>query len=162
MAAIAVGAEAPDFTLDGANLPPKQPFVLSSFRGKRDVALMFFPLAFTGVCSKEAGACETDYVAFADKDVLLAMISVDAKPSQAAFAEKLGIKSLPILADFHPKGEVGSKYGVYMADKGIHARATVVVGKDGKVKWVKVNELGVQRVNGEILGAAQGARKASA
>ncbi len=154
MAAITVGTEAPDFTLDGANL--KEKFTLSACRGKRDVALMFFPLAFTGVCSKEAGACETDYAGFADKDVLLVMISVDAKPSQAAFAEKLGIKSLPILADFHPKGEVGRKYGVYLEDKGIHARATVVVGKDGKVKWVKVNELGVQRINGEVLGAASG------
>ena len=160
MAAIAVGTEAPDFTLDGANLQSK--FTLSAYRGKRDVALMFFPLAFTGVCSKEAGACETDYVDYADKDVLLVMISVDSQPTQMAFAEKMGIKSLPILADFHPKGEVGRKYGVYLEDKGIHARATVVVGKDGRVKWVKVNELGVQRVNGEILGAAQGARKASA
>ncbi len=122
---------------------------------------MFFPLAFTGVCSKEVGACETDYTRFSDQDALVVMISVDAKPSQVAFAEKLGIKSLPILADFHPKGDVGRKYGVYLEDKGIHARATVVVGKDGKVKWSKVNEIGVQRVNDEILGAVSG-RKATA
>ena len=160
MAAIAVGAEAPDFTLDGANV--KEKFTLSSYRGKSDVVLMFFPLAFTGVCSKEAGACETDYKKFADKGAVLAMVSVDAKPSNQAFAEKLSAKTLPILSDFHPKGEVGKKYGVYMEDKGIHARATVVVGKDGKVKWVKVNELGVQRTHDEILGNVQSSMKGNA
>mgnify|MGYP001559946481 FL=1 len=80
-------------------------------------------------------------------------ISVDSKPTNIAYANSMGIKSFPILADFHPKGEVGRKYGLYLEDKGIDARATVVVGKDGRVTWVKVNDLGTQRVNTEILGA---------
>ena len=87
-------------------------------------------------------------------------ISVDSKPTNIAYANSMGIKSFPILADFHPKGEVGRKYGLYLEDKGIDARATVVVGKDGKVKWVKVNDLGVQRVNTEILGACSTGAKA--
>lgn len=63
------------------------------------------------------------------------------------------MKNYAILSDFHPKGEVARKYGLYLDEKGIAARATVVVGKDGKVKWIKVNDLAVQRTNEEILKA---------
>lgn len=87
-------------------------------------------------------------------------ISVDAKPTNIAFANSMGIKNFAILSDFHPKGEVGRKYGVYLEDKGIDARATVVIGKDGKVKWVKVNDLGTQRENAGILGACSTGAKA--
>ena len=91
---------------------------------------------------------------------MIVAISVDSKPTNIAYANSMGVKSYPILADFHPKGEVGRKYGLYLEDKGIDARATVVVGKDGKVKWAKVNDLGVQRVNGEILSACGSGAKA--
>ena len=87
-------------------------------------------------------------------------ISVDSKPTNIAYANSMGIKSYGILADFHPKGEVGRKYGLYMEDKGIDARATVVVGKDGKVKWAKVNDLSTQRENAEILTACSTSAKA--
>ena len=87
-------------------------------------------------------------------------ISIDSKPTNVAYANSLGVKSYPILADFHPKGEVGKKYGVYLEDKGIDARATIVVGKDGKVKWTKVNDLGIQRENSEILSACGAGAKA--
>ena len=91
---------------------------------------------------------------------MLVAISVDSKPCLVAYTEKMGVKSYPILADFHPKGEVGRKYGVYLEDKGIDARATVVVGKDGKVRWAKVNDLGTQRANAEILSACGAGAKA--
>ena len=91
---------------------------------------------------------------------MLVAISVDSKPTHVAYASSLGVQSYPILADFHPKGEVGKKYGVYLEDKGIDARATVVVGRDGKVKWAKVNDLGVQRENAEILSACGAGAKA--
>jgi alkyl hydroperoxide reductase subunit AhpC len=87
-------------------------------------------------------------------------ISVDSKPTNIAYANAMGITSFPILADFHPKGEVGRKYGLYLEDKGIDARATVVVGKDGRVTWIKVNDLGTQRTNTEILGACSAGAKA--
>jgi len=80
-------------------------------------------------------------------------ISVDSVPCHKAFAEKLGGLHYPLLSDFHPKGEVARKYGVYLEDKGIAARATIVVGKDGIVKWVKVNDLDQQRDNDEIVQA---------
>ncbi len=80
-------------------------------------------------------------------------ISVDSVPTLKAFAESLGGIHYPLLADFHPKGEVARKYGVYFDDKGFTARATIVVGKDGIVKWVKVNELDQQRSDDEIVDA---------
>ena len=91
---------------------------------------------------------------------MLVAISVDSKPTNIAYANSISVKSYPILADFHPKGEVGRKYGVYLEDKGIDARATIVVGKDGKVKWAKVNDLGTQRENSEILSACGAGAKA--
>ena len=91
---------------------------------------------------------------------MLVAISVDSKPTNVAYANSMGVKSYPILADFHPKGAVGQKYGVYLEDKGIDARATIVVGKDGKVKWAKVNDLGLQRENTEILSACGAGAKA--
>lgn len=78
-------------------------------------------------------------------------VSVDSVPTNKAFAESLKVTKYAILSDFHPKGDVSKKFGVYLDDKGISARATVVVGKDGKVKWVKVNDLPAQRQNEEIL-----------
>lgn len=85
---------------------------------------------------------------------------MDSKPTLTAYANSMGLKSLNLLADFHPKGDVGRKYGLYLDEKGIDARATVVVGRDGKVTWVKVNDLGVQRENAEILGACSAGAKA--
>ena len=85
---------------------------------------------------------------------------MDSKPTNIAYANSMGVKSYPILADFHPKGEVGRKYGLYLEDKGIDARATVVVGRDGRVTWAKVNDLGTQRANAEILSACGSGAKA--
>ena len=67
-----------------------------------------------------------------------------------AFAEKLGIK-YPLLADFHPKGAVAAQYGLFLEDKGIAARATVVVDKGGKVADVKVQDIPQARNNADIL-----------
>jgi peroxiredoxin len=63
-------------------------------------------------------------------------ISVDSAWSHKAFAEKMGIK-YPLLADFQPRGAIGEKFGVYLADKGITGRAIAIVGTDGKIAWFK-------------------------
>jgi peroxiredoxin len=68
-----------------------------------------------------------------------------------AFAKQMGLK-YPLLADFQPRGEVAGKYGLYLADKGITARATVIVDKKGKVAWVKQEEIPQARDNKVILG----------
>jgi len=63
-------------------------------------------------------------------------ISVDSAWSHKAYAEKMHIE-YPLLADFQPRGAVGTQYGVYLADKGITGRAIFIVGKDGKIAWAK-------------------------
>lgn len=78
---------------------------------------------------------------------------MDSLPCHQAFVEKLGGLSYPLLSDFHPKGRVAAAYGIYLENEGVAARATVVVGKDGRVKWAKVNSMDRQRSDEEILQA---------
>ena len=77
-------------------------------------------------------------------------ISVDSVWAHMAFAKQMGLK-YPLLADFQPRGEVAGKFGLYLADKGITARATVIVDKKGKVAWVKQEEIPQARDNKVIL-----------
>ena len=73
-------------------------------------------------------------------DAQVVGISVDSKPSHIAFAKSLGgIEKYPLLADFHPKGDVSKRYGVWKEDKGICECAIVVVDKQGVVRWKVVN-----------------------
>ena len=142
------GAQAPDFTLKGND---DKEHKLSDYKGK-NVVLAFYPLDFSPVCSKEHACFVNDLGTFNNLDAQVLGISVDSAWTHKAFAEKLGLK-YPLLADFHPKGAVAAKYGLYLDDKGITARATVVVGKDGAVKYVKVQEIPQQRDNAEIIAA---------
>ncbi len=85
-------------------------------------------------------------------DAQVVGISVDSKPSHIAFAKSLGgIEKYPLLADFHPKGEVSRKYGVYKEDKGHCERAVVVVDKQGIVRYIDVHDIGEVPENAQIL-----------
>jgi peroxiredoxin len=77
-------------------------------------------------------------------------LSVDSVWAHKAFAEKLKV-SYPLLADFHPRGEVAAKFGLYLEDKGITNRATVILDKDGVVRYLKVYDIPQQRDNKEIV-----------
>ena len=79
-------------------------------------------------------------------------ISVDSVPSHVAFAKSLGgIERYPLLADFHPKGEVSKKYGVYIDDKGHCERAIVVIDKQGIVRYIDVHNIGEAPENAQVL-----------
>lgn len=135
--AIEVGHEAPDFTLKG---PGGEPVTLSSFRGDKNVVLMFYPLAFSGICTKQltkVGANESRYAA---EDAQLIGVSVDSHHAQTAFAKSLGLDETVLLADFEPKGVVARAYGVYLDDRGFSARATFVIDKQGIVRRAEVNQ----------------------
>lgn len=150
---ISVGAQAPDFELPSSTIDngrPGKPVKLSDFRGKHNVVLAFYPLDFSPVCSGEVSCFRDDFAAFRDLDAQVLGLSVDSVWSHAAFAQKVGVE-FPLLADFHPKGAVAEKYGLYLADKGITARATVIVDKQGTVAFVKVQGLGEPRSDTEIL-----------
>jgi peroxiredoxin len=151
--AIQVGIEAPDFELPSSELENDRPgkkIRLSDFRGKRNVVLAFYPLDFSPVCSGEHQCLVQDLPDLDRADAQILGISVDSAWAHAAFKRHLGLK-YPLLADFQPRGEVARKYGLFLADKGITARATVLVDKQGKVAWVKEQGIAEPRDDKEIL-----------
>lgn len=85
-------------------------------------------------------------------DAQVVGISVDSIPSHVAFAKSIGgIERYPLLADFHPKGEVSKKYGVWKEDKGICERAIVIVDKKGIVRYVDVHDISEAPDNAQLL-----------
>lgn len=126
---ITVGDQAPDFTLTNQF---GEEITLSSFRGKKPVVLVFYPLSFSGICTGEL--CELrDNLAMLEADgVELLAISVDSKFVQAKFAEQEGYK-FNVLADFWPHGAVAESYSVFLGERGIATRATFVIDKNGVV-----------------------------
>ena len=131
--AISVGAAAPDFTLKDQS---QKDVKLSEFQGKKNVVLIFYPLDWSPVCTNEHTCLVNDMRRFDELDAQVLGISVDSAWSHKAFAEKMGIK-YPLLADFQPRGAVGEKYGVFLAEKGITGRSIIIVDRSGKIAWLK-------------------------
>jgi peroxiredoxin len=152
--AIQVGAEAPDFELPSSDEEggrPGKKIKLSALRGK-PVVLAFYPLAFSPVCTGEMSCMREDLAKFNGLGAHVLGVSVDSAWTLAAFKKSLSLE-FPLLADFHPKGAMATQYGLYLADKGITARATVIVDKDGKVAFVKEQAIPEARSDEEILAA---------
>ena len=145
---IEVGQAAPDFTLKDQT---QKEVSLKDFRGQ-NVVLAFYPLDFSPVCSKEHACFHDDFSEFKGLNAQILGISVDSAWTHKAFAEKLGIE-YPLLADFHPKGAVSQKFGLYLEDKGITNRATVIIDKDGIVRRVIVYDIPQQRANKDLMEA---------
>lgn len=147
--ALSPGDSAPDFTLPST---VGDKVTLSDYRGKKNVLLMFYPLDFSPVCSVENKQCAELLPAYEGgaEDVQVLGISVDSLWAHKAFAAQNGIP-YPLLADFHPKGDVAKKYGVYLEDKGISARTAFIIGKDGKIKEVIANDIPVARDIAKLL-----------
>jgi len=106
---------------------------LSDFRGVKPVALVFFPLAFSGVCTGELCALRDNLSIFTDHEVELLGISVDSKATLRAFAEQEGY-DFQLLADFWPHGAVAKEYGVFLEEKGFANRATFVIDVKGVIR----------------------------
>ena len=138
---IAVGDEAPDFTLRDQN---NEEVTLSSFRGKQAVLLIFYPLAFTGICTGELCAVRDDMPTFQNDDVQVMSVSVDSQYSHKIFAEREGYE-FPLLADFWPHGAVAQAYGVFNDEVGFANRGTFLIDKDGIVRFAEMNSPGVGR-----------------
>jgi peroxiredoxin len=156
--AIAVGQTAPDFSLkDQYDKDVK----LSDFAGKKNVVLVFYPLDWSPVCTNEHACLVNDMKRFETLDAAVLGVSVDSAWSHKAYAEKMGIK-YSLLADFNPRGGTADKYGVYLAEKGIAGRAIVIVGKDGKVAWVKNYDIPVVPDLAEVASALQQVKAATA
>lgn len=139
--ALVVGSEAPDFELINQH---GETVKLSSFRGKKPVVLVFYPLSFSGTCTDELCELRDNFSDFESKDVELMAISVDSKYTQKLFAEKEGYK-FQVLADFWPHGGVAQSYGVFKEDAGIAIRGTFLIDKEGVVREMFVNGPGEAR-----------------
>lgn len=138
---IQVGDEAPDFTLRDQN---NEEVTLSSFRGNSAVLVIFYPLAFTGICTGELCAVRDDLSTFQNDDVQTLTISVDSPFAHKIFSEREGYE-FPLLADFWPHGAVAQRYGVFNEQAGFANRGTFLVDKDGIVRFAEVNGPGEGR-----------------
>ena len=103
---------------------------LEDLRGQTTV-LVFYPSDFSPVCTDQLNVYQE---VLPEIDAQLYGVSVDSAWAHKAFQRHLGI-SIPLLADFHPKGEVAKAYGVWVDDYGVAARALVMIGPDLMVKW---------------------------
>jgi peroxiredoxin len=124
------GAEAPDFSLldqDG------QTVSLADFRGET-IVLVFYPGDWSPVCTDQLNVYQEVLGDLEQKGAKLIGISIDSAFSHKAFQQHLGI-TIPLLADFHPKGQVSKAYGAYIEERGHNNRSLVMIGPDGKVLW---------------------------
>jgi peroxiredoxin len=138
---VEVGSEAPDFTLNDYN---KQPVQLSSFRGDKPVLLVFYPFAFSGICTGELCQLRDEFADYDNKGVQVLGVSVDTPFSLKAWAEKEGYQ-FPLLSDFWPHGEVAKAYGVFNDQAGLAVRGTFLIDTGGVVRFAEVNAPGEAR-----------------
>jgi peroxiredoxin (alkyl hydroperoxide reductase subunit C) len=142
----AAGEAAPDFTLDTT---AGTPVTLSSFKGKKNVLVAFFPLAFTSTCTTELCAFTEDYESFTSKDVEVIPVSVDAVPSLKVFKAQQNL-AVELASDF--KRTASRDYGVLMDATFFSNRAYFLIDKAGIVRWAHVEaNPGLRRENSEIL-----------
>ncbi len=147
--AIVVGQEAPDFELDNQD---KEKIRLSSFRGKKKVVLMFYPLDFSPVCTGEHVCLMNDLPVIENIDTVILGISVDSVWCHKAFRKAQGI-TYDLLSDMHR--EVVKKYDLFLPEANIGRRATVIVGRDGHVSYFKEQPIKEPRNDTEIIAALE-------
>jgi peroxiredoxin len=143
------GDRAPDFALQDQH---GQTVSLASFRGERAVALMFYPYAFSGVCSGELAAVRDNLPRFERHHAAVLAVSCDPMFALRAFADRDRLE-LPLLSDFWPHGAVAQAYDVFDAKRGCARRSTFVVDRDGVVRWQVHNALPDARDVAEQLAA---------
>jgi peroxiredoxin len=134
---VEVGQEAPDFELRDAHGHPVR---LSSFRGSKNVVLVFYPLAFSGVCSGELCAMRDEFPEANRGDVELLTVSVDSTYTLRAWVDKENFE-FGLLSDFWPHGGVAKLYGVFNENRGVATRGTFIIDKSGVVRWKVVNPI---------------------
>lgn len=124
------GALAPEFALVNQF---GQTARLAELRAAQPVTLVFFPLAFSGICQGELCELRDNFAMFQAAGVQLVALSVDSKHTLRAWAEAQSY-DFPLLADFWPHGEVAAAYGAFDEAAGVARRATFVIGTDGVVR----------------------------
>ncbi|MEV5231794.1 peroxiredoxin [Streptomyces pseudogriseolus] len=144
---IPVGAQAPDFELKDNHGAPVR---LSDFRGHRNVVLLFYPFAFTGVCTGELSEIRDRLEQFAERDAEVLAVSNDSIHTLRVFGEQEDLP-FPLLSDFWPHGNVSRAYGVFDEDKGCAVRGTFVIDRQGVVRATVTSAMADARDAGEYL-----------
>jgi peroxiredoxin (alkyl hydroperoxide reductase subunit C) len=139
--AIELGATAPDFELKDQN---NQDVRLSAFQGRKDVLLVFYPLAFTGTCGGELCQVRDNLADYQTDSLQILSISVDSIYAHKVWADREGF-DFPLLADFWPHGAVAQAYGVFNYDRGYANRGTFLVDRSGMVQFAEMNQPGQPR-----------------
>jgi peroxiredoxin (alkyl hydroperoxide reductase subunit C) len=139
--AVEVGSEAPDFTLNDYN---REKVSLASFRGKKNVLVVFYPFAFSGTCTGELCQVRDELADYQNDKVQVLGVSVDAVFSLKAWAKQEGYE-FPLLSDFWPHGEVAKAYGVFNEAAGMANRGTFLIDTNGIVQFAEMNQPGEAR-----------------
>ena len=150
--AVEVGTPAPDFTLTNQF---GESISLADFRGKKNVVLMFYPFAFTGICTGELCELRDRRADFDADDTEILSVSCDTPHTLKVYATQEGIEH-SLLSDFWPHGEVSQAYGVFLHEKGFATRGTFVIDKAGVVGWSVINAPGEARSADEYVAALAG------
>ena len=141
MTGLRIGDPAPDFTLRDQF---GQEVSLSSYRGTKAVAILFYPYAFSGVCTGEMAGIRDRLAEFMTFDTEVVGISCDPLYALRAFADADGL-NFPLVSDFWPHGEVTRAYDVFDEVKGCPRRSSYVIDKDGNLRWAVHNAIADSR-----------------
>lgn len=133
---VSVGDKAPEFELRGT---PENPVKLSDYQGDKNVVLLFFPLAWTPVCSNEMDHMRDNYEKYTNLDAEVLAVSVDSPFALKAWDAEQNF-GFPLLSDFNR--EVAPAYGALFDDlmglQGVAKRAAFVIDKTGVVRYAEV------------------------
>jgi mycoredoxin-dependent peroxiredoxin len=138
---VAIATAAPDFELRDQHA---QTHRLSSYLGAKNVVLVFYPFAFTGVCTGELQAIHGELDVLQNERTQVLAISCDPMASLRVFADQHGFR-FPLLSDFWPHGAVATAYGVFNTALGAAERGTFIVDTNGVVRWTVRAALGEGR-----------------
>ena len=133
--ALSVGDIAPDFTLKNQHT---EEITLSSFRGKKNVLITFYPFSFTGACTGELCGLRDDLGAFQNDKTELLAISCDSPYTQKEFAAKEGF-NFSVLSDFWPHGAASKAFGTFIEEKGFANRGSFIIDKEGVLRFALYN-----------------------
>lgn len=152
---LAAGSPAPDFTLKDQH---GRAITLSAFRGVKNVLLVFFPLAFTGICQRELDEVRDNARVYDNDDTATLAISVGPPPTHKVWATQRGF-TFPLLSDFWPHGAVAQAYGVFNDESGFANRGTFAIDREGVIRFAECKQPGESRdsaVWAEALAAITG------
>lgn len=139
--AVKTGDKAPAFDLEVTN---RERVRLADFLGRRNLLLVFHPLAFTAVCEEEALDLQENLGSFRNAETDVVLVSCDPWPARQAWKEKLGAE-YTFASDFWPHGEAARAYGVFDETRGVPFRGTFLIDKQGNVVWSLVKISGERR-----------------